>query len=288
MDLLIDTRNSRILKRTIFDGFSRAAKPPEIPRAYLDLLASRPHLLRTPSGLQVPAMYAPSFHIGRSQKPKSLVEYLDMPEGREEIRTAFERDLHRAFQERLERSVLGIIGANFRDATTATAARSEKITFMGFDVELDEDAGVPAWVIDRAFGRAHREADVSPRFAPSFTAFKCHRETGRWGELDGIYLIHRYEMFRIGIPAGTVFGFVQLNVERMWSGSCLSGSFGPVGFARGQRLISGEIPAGTRRELVAFDRSKGLFHCGGREVIGAQFIELLPNCQAVAHNPHFV
>lgn len=67
--ILSEIATSKPWKQSFLESFSRNTF--EIPRQYLDLLASRPHFLRE-GIVQPPPLYAPSFYIPRAKEPEFI------------------------------------------------------------------------------------------------------------------------------------------------------------------------------------------------------------------------
>jgi hypothetical protein len=138
-------------------------------------------------------------------------------------------------------------------------------------------------------------ASAEPVLSTFTTTFNCSRSpygdrrSDAWAELSVSDLERGLESHtRLLRPRSydlqIIYGDVALHTRRAVSDYC-GGRAMTIGFATGRRLISGEVKGETVR--VRYDVGRSAFHADGREIVGADYLVLLPACQAVAINPRF-
>jgi hypothetical protein len=164
------------------------------------------------------------------------------------------------------------------------------------DVMLDLDTMTVRELdqLDRSAERPGAISSREPVLSTFTTAFNCSRNPYQdrrhhaWAELSVSDLEQGLESHPRLLPQRSdgriIYGDVTLHTKRAISYYC-GGRAMTVGFATGRRLLSGEVKGETVR--VRYDVGYSAFYADGREIVGAEYLVLLPACQAVAINPRF-
>jgi hypothetical protein len=184
-----------------------------------------------------------------------------------------------------------VTGRSIPTVTVDLATMKLRDVMLDFDTmtvrELDE--------VDRAAERRGTTTSTEPVLSTFTTAFNCSRNPygdrrrDAWAELSVSDLERGLESHpRMLTPRSydgrMIYGDVTLHTSRAVSEYC-GGRAMTIGFATGRRLQSGEVKGEPVR--VRYDVGTSGFYADGREIVGAEFLVLLPACQAVAINPRF-